>query len=243
MRIGEVAAGAKTLPPRPNATRRTLPCPLLPSPDGQSWGRDCTVKKLNVEEQIALLGRIRDGVRTDKKRRAEGDPDAPQDDNASYQFHESLQLLVMACLEPSFDAADAVLWMTTDEVDGIGTADVVQFLLFHIRSLNDEQEGLEDVANGLMTLRKMPQALQTVENAYLAGPEALRKLLEGDGEMAQFIERWGAIIAHVVFENVRKRAKIEAEENAAAIIAKLADFGCQIGWLKHADGDSAEGED
>jgi hypothetical protein len=232
-------------PPKIAKTRETVSISVLPKADGTGWGRDCVVKRLNPLEQVTLLGAVRDAVLNDRKRRAEGDPDAPIDDQASNEQWESIYLLMMGVVEPSFDLAEATIWFTSDTVkigDGpdaveVPTDDVVQPLLYHVRSLNEEQPGLEDVAGGLSTVRKMPLALQNLENAFLQGPEAFQMLLDGkvpesQQEMAQFIERWGAIIGAVAFGVLKKQAVVMADANAEAMLKKFTDFALEIGALK-----------
>jgi hypothetical protein len=88
---------------------------------------------------------------------------------------------------------------------------------------------MEDLAGGLATLRAMPYALQKIEAAYLKGGDAMDLLLEGkapgtQAEMVQFIEKWGGIISAVAFGVLRKQAKIQADENAVALLTQLIDL-------------------
>jgi len=169
--------------------------------------------------------------------REQGDDSVPISDEESEQWWNSVWMLSLACVEPTFDAAEAVRWLSTDEENGIACSDVAQFLLHHIRSLNDEAPGMEDLAGGLRTLRQTPLAIQTIENAYLKGGNALDLLLEGkvpatQAETAEFLERWGGIITHVVLAWVRKRARIEAQENVQVFIPALLETLAQIGVLE-----------
>jgi hypothetical protein len=246
--ISAVVSKADKLPPSGlSKITEIVHCPLLPSLDGEGWGRDCTIKKLNVQEQIQLLGRTQDGIAADRKRRLEKDPDAPATDEESSHFWESVHLLNLGCADPIFTIEEATRWITLDEENGVPCADVVQFFLVRIRGFNGEAPGLEDVAGGLEILRKMPRALQAIEQAWEKGDHALDLLLEGrvlgsQDEMAQFIERWGDIISHVVLRSIRKRARVEAEESSEILIGKVVDLLLEMGVAKRKQ-DGPESED
>jgi hypothetical protein len=234
--ISEAAAAGLKLPPSGFAkTSETVVCPMLPNMAGDGWGRECRLIKLHGLEQIKLVGRIQDGIKADREARAQGDKEVPQSDGESSKQWESVWMLVLGCEEPTFSPTEAAHWLSTREENGIPFSDVAQFLLFHIQQLNDEAPGLEDVANGTKMLRKLPLALQTLENAYHAGPEDLRALLEaadGSNDIASYIEKWGDIISAVAFEVVRKKAKIEADETSEQILAKLCDFAIRCGMVR-----------
>lgn len=154
-------------------------------------------------------------------------------------FFENAWILTLAVAEPKFEISDAIAWLSNDELGGIAVSDAAQWMLFHARSLNEDQPGLEDVVPGLQTLRSLPFGLQVVERAYLQGGNALELLLEGQvsqsqKEMAAFIERWGAIISTVVVGVWKKQAKIVADENASALLTQLLEALTTIGVLKDA---------
>lgn len=253
--ISSITASATGLPPSGAPRSNTsIFCPLLPSVDKKSWGRDIIVHRLNVREQIQLVARIHDGVAADKKRReVDRDPEAPRSDNESGQFWEQIYLLVMGCVvpetsEPLFSVPEATQWMTNDEVNGITCADLVQFLLHHIRSANDEAPGLEEVAGGLAIIRKMPTALQALDRAYDLGGDALIRLLNGDvptgqEETAEMLEKWGGIISAVVIENIKKRAKIQAEANKEQIAELLYQMGVELGYYEYKETAAVKPED
>jgi hypothetical protein len=160
-----------------------------------------------------------------------------QSDEESWKFWDTAWLLVLGSVDPVFTIIDAAYWLSTSEENGIPYSDVAQFLAHHIRGLNEEAPGLQDVGVGLRSLRRMPAALGMLEAAYEKGDGALDLLLEGrvagDGEeMAAFLERWGDIILDVVARSFRRRAKIQAEETAAAVLEKAITFLAELGTIR-----------
>ena len=230
--ITEMAA-RRSATPLPGATRReTFHCPLLPGDDAR--GALCEIVRLNPTQQLVLLGDIQRGLlewtRQEETRQEfqqlYGLPvnmAAPQLE----QWLESVFLLVYACQRPTWNFAEAASWMSgtdSDDDDPIDRGAVVQFLLYRIRSLNSEPPGLETEAAGLATLRKMPAALGALEAAYLAGPDALQKLLAGDAETTSYINHWGGIITAVAFSLLERQAKVQANATAEALITSVVEL-------------------
>jgi hypothetical protein len=148
--------------------------------------------------------------------------------------------MVLGCIEPSFDELEAVRYITTDKDGVIACSEVAQFLLHHIRTFNAEARGMEDTSAGLKILRRLPLLLQRLEQAYLDGSLTLLlngKVPESQQEMAQFIDRWGGIISHVVLNWVRKKAHIEASANAEVLLEKIIDLLIQMGHLGREGGE------
>lgn len=243
--ISDLQNAAKTRPPCPDARgREVLHCPLLPALEGDGWGRDVTLRRLHVHDQIVLTGRVVEAIQAMSSdgeskaafldRYAVPDLDTPREREV---FFENAWMLTMAVVEPKFEIRDAIQWLSNDELDGIAVSDAAQWMLYHARNLNEEQPGLEDVAPGLQTLRRLPFGLQMIERAYLQGGDALQLLLEGQvpqsqKEMAAFIERWGGIISTVVVGVWKKQAKIQADENASALLVQLLDTLESLGVVK-----------
>lgn len=251
--IADLQKASKSRPACPSARgRETLNCPLLPSDDGESWGRDVTFRRLHVHDQIVLTGRVVEAIQAlsvegETKtafldRFAVPELDTPREREV---FFENAWMLTMAVAEPKFEIHQAIEWLSNDELDGIPVSDAAQWMLFHARGLNEEQPGLEDVAPGLQTLRRLPFALQTIERAYLQGGDALELLLEGrvpesQKEMADFIGRWGGIISTVVVGVWKKQAEIEADVNASVFIVQLLKAMESLGMITRGDADEEE---
>lgn len=61
--IAQIQTAAQKRAPCPGArTRETVFCGLLPSEDGEDWGREVTFRRLNVHDQIALTGRVVEAI-------------------------------------------------------------------------------------------------------------------------------------------------------------------------------------
>ena len=231
----QLSKAGRNLPPNPHTkTTETFDCPYLPNAEGSGWGRPVTIKKLTPVEQLVLVGRVSDGRETFEKMEAEGisiglDEREINQPEQMANFWESVMLLQLACVDPVFSFGDAVKCLNVNEADGIPWGDVAQFLLVRIRDLHERTIGLEDVGHGLTIMKRFPLTLQMLESAYLAGPDEtgrsrVQKLLEGNAEEAEFIERWGSIMSAVAFEVLRKQAKIQADETSEAILRKFIEL-------------------
>ena len=233
--LEQLSKVARKLPPNPHTKSvESFECPYLPNADGTGWGRSVTIKKLTPVEQLVLVGRVSDARATYEKMEQEGySPGLNEielaDPAQQANFFESVMLLQLGCVDPVFDFKDAVNALSVNEADGIPWGEVAQFLLVRIRDLHERTPGLEDVSHGLNIMRRFPLTLQMLEAAYLAGPDEhgksrMQKLLEGNAEEAEFITRWGSIMSTVVFEVLRKQAKIQADETSEAILKKFIEL-------------------
>ena len=248
----DLRAQAKMRPPCPSSRgRETQFCSVLPSLEGDGWGRDVEFRRLHPLDQIVLAGRVEEAaqalsVEGETKREfleRYGVPDL-DGKNAREVFFENAWMLAMGTIEPHLEISDAIAWLSNDELDNIPVGDVAQWMLIHIRALNGEQPGMEDVGAGMATLRRLPGGLQLVERAVLQGGNALEMLLEGQvpqsqKEMAAFITRWGGIISQIVLALWTRQAKIQAEATADAISERTLELLESLGQIERVE----KGED
>lgn len=241
-----VMKGQGVAPPPGHGATESVFCPFLPNAETGGWGRDCHIKRLSPTEGLILVGRVREGLRAmnpqnsdDEALKAEflGKYGVPQLDDPTEQeaWLHSCWLLVMGCADPVLNFDDAMKWMTNTVIDDVPVGDAADYLQFHIAAINGEPPALIDQRGGLKTLRKLPAAFQGVERAFDAGEATLRAYLQSDDEAAQFVSRWGDVMAAIALEKLRAKAEIYAEANAKAIVSELLEaiipmfFGEQSG--------------